>query len=129
MHYVDKLNLPSCGKWITLLDSDDEPSPTLFTALTRNWYAVAAFKFVKRIQRCCDDTLLNSVIQLSSGSGIGPKKSLVNLYFLLRHQIINPKTRNNKTNTICYLVRVLRVSAQWTSTLGYCHRSQGSKRH
>lgn len=37
--YLKEFNFkykPSCGNLITLLGSDGEPSPTLFTALTRN---------------------------------------------------------------------------------------------
>jgi len=63
----------SCGKVTMLLLSDGDPSPTLLTALTRNWYDAAAFRLVKRTHRCSADTLLISVTQLGRGSVIGPK--------------------------------------------------------
>lgn len=67
----------SCGRLMTLLDSEGDPSPTLFTALTRNLYEVAAFKLLRRIQRFEAETLLSSVTQFRKGSGIGPEMSAV----------------------------------------------------
>lgn len=69
---VEILNLPSCGNITWLLGSDGGPSPTLFTALTLNWYEAAALRFVNNIHLWSIETLLSSVTQFKSGSGIGP---------------------------------------------------------